>query len=206
MTDKEREYMFDQAIALTEVLNRQCDGLMDMIDNIDNREIAANRVSSLEADGDYIFHEFSMRFNYIVIEPSEHRAMVFSMLRHIEQAVDMIDELAKSVVRYNISEVPDGFRSAVNGICGAVRKEMHLVNVLRVYDSSRRVSFIRAVNDFDAFKVEYSKMYGMLIFDLFSNDYDPVYIMKWKSVYDAVLKVFESFEVSADDCYRYVIF
>ena len=199
MTGEEREFLFDQAVTMSELLYRQSDLLLEMLEDIDSRD-------AIEDEGDFTFHEFSLRFSTITIEPSERRMTVFQMVRHIEEGIDMLDELAKCVVRHNVTEVTDGFRSAVNCIAGAVKKEMHLINVLRTYDYKHKEEFIRAVNEFDAFKVEYYKMYNMLVYQLFSEDVDPINVIRWKSVYDAVKDVFEAFEVSADDCYKYMVF
>ena len=98
------------------------------------------------------------------------------------------------------------FSTLINCIAGAVKKEMHLINVLRTFDYKHKEEFIRAVNEFDAFKVEYFKMYNILVYQLFSEEHDPIDVMRWKSVYDAVKQVFEAFEVSADDCYKYMVF
>lgn len=206
MTGEEREFLFDQAVTLSELLYRQSDLLLEMLEDIDGRDSIADRIDAIEDEGDFVFHEFSLRFSEIKIEPSERRMTVFQMVRHIEEGIDMLDELAKCVVRHNVTEVTDGFRSAVNCIAGAVKKEMHLINVLRTYDHKHKEEFIRAVNEFDAFKVEYFKMYNMLVYQLFSEDVDPINVMRWKSVYDAVKDVFEAFEVSADDCYKFMVF
>ena len=167
MTGEEREFLFDQAVALSELLYRQSNLLLEMLEDIEGRDSIADRIDAIEDEGDFIFHEFSLRFSTITIEPSERRMSIFQMVRHIEEGIDMLDELSKCVVRHNVTEVTSGFRSSINCIAGAVKKEMHLINVLRTFD------------------------------------YD---VMRWKSVYDAVKQVFEAFEVSADDCYKYMVF
>ena len=206
MTSEEREYMFDQAVSLSELLYRQADLLLELLEDIDSRDVVAAKIDAIEDEGDFVFHEFCARFRTIVIEPSERRMGIFQMVRHIEEGIDMLDELAKCIARYNVSEVPSGFRSAVNCIAGAVKKEMHLINVLRAYDYKHKEEFIKAVNEFDSFKVEYFRMYNILIYQLFTEEHDPVDVIRWKSVYDAVKDVFEAFEVSADDCYKYMVF
>lgn len=206
MTGEEREFLFDQAVALSELLYRQTDLLLEMLEDIEGRDSIADRIDAIEDEGDFIFHEFSLRFSTITIEPSERRMSIFQMVRHIEEGIDMLDELSKCVVRHNVTEVTSGFRSSINCIAGAVKKEMHLINVLRTFDYKHKEEFIRAVNEFDAFKVEYFKMYNILVYQLFSEEHDPIDVMRWKSVYDAVKQVFEAFEVSADDCYKYMVF
>ena len=206
MTGEEREFLFDQAVALSELLYRQSDLLLEMLEDIEGRDSIADRIDAIEDEGDFIFHEFSLRFSTITIEPSERRMSIFQMVRHIEEGIDMLDELSKCVVRPNVTEVTSGFRSSIKCIAGAVKKEMHLINVLRTFDYKHKEEFIRAVNEFDAFKVEYFKMYNILVYQLFSEEHDPIDVMRWKSVYDAVKQVFEAFEVSADDCYKYMVF
>ena len=197
MTSEEREYLFDQAVSLSELLYRQSDLLLELLEDVDSRDSIAARIDAIEDEGDFMFHDFATKFMTITIEPSERRMAVFQMVRHIEEGIDMLDELAKCVVR---------FRSAVNCIAGAVKREMHLINVLRSYDYKHKDEFIRAVQEFDGFKVEYYKMHDILIYQLFSGDNDPIDVLRWKSVYDAVKAVFAAFEISADDCYKFVVF
>lgn len=206
MTGEEREYMFDQAVFLSELLYRQTDLLLDLLEDIDSRDVIAAKIDAIEDEGDFAFHDFSANFREIVIEPSERRMAVYQMVRHIEEGIDMLDELSKCVVRYNVTEVPAGFRSAINCIAGAVKKEMHLINVMRTFDYKHKEEFIKGVQEFDSFKVEYFRMHDILVNQLFSQETDPIEVLRWKSVYDAVKGVFEAFEVSADDCYKYMVF
>ena len=206
MTGEERDFLFDEAVSLSELLYRQSDLLLEMLEDIDNRDLIADKIDAIEDEGDFIFHEFSLRFSSITIEPSERRMAIYQMVRHIEEGIDMLDELAKCVVRLNVTEVISGFRSSINCIAGAVKKEMHLINVLRAFDYKHKEEYIKAVNEFDAFKVEYFKMYNILVYQLFSEEHDPIDVIRWKTIYDSVKHVFEAFEVSADDCYKFVVF
>ena len=135
----------------------------------------------------------------------ERRNYIFQLARHVENCVDMIDELSMTIVRYNTRTVSPGIKASVNAIAGCVKKEMHLLNILRTYEPENKELFLRAINEFDAFKVDFYKMYDMLIFGLFSQAHDTVDIIRCKAIYDAVKDIFKAFEVSADDCYKYVM-
>ena len=121
------------------------------------------------------------------------------MIRHIEDITDMVDELSKTIVRYNMRTVTNGFKASV------VKKLIVLINAMREYQPELKEQFTKTVNAFDAFKVDYEKMYDVLIFELFSKPHDVVDIIRCKAVYDAIRDIFEAFEVSADDAYKYVV-
>ena len=189
MTIDEREYLFDHAQQLSEILNEEC---------------VSRRINKLEDDGDHIFHAFADKLHQV--EPdTEKRMNIFQMARHIEDCIDMVDELSMTIVRYNTRTVNPGMKASVNAIAGCVKKEMHLLNILRTYEPENKELFLRAINEFDAFKVDFYKMYDMLIFGLFSQAHDTVDIIRCKAIYDAVKDIFKAFEVSADDCYKYVM-
>ena len=76
---------------------------------------------------------------------------------------------------------------------------------MREYEPEMKEHFTKTVNSFDAFKVDYEKMYDVLIFDLFSKPHDVVDIIRCKAVYDAIRDIFEAFEVSADDAYKFIV-
>ena len=204
MTIDEREYLFDHAQQLSEILNEECVELLGMLEKIEDRVAISRRINKLEDDGDHIFHAFADKLHQV--EPdTEKRMNIFQMARHIEDCIDMVDELSMTIVRYNTRTVNPGMKASVNAIAGCVKKEMHLLNILRTYEPENKELFLRAINEFDAFKVDFYKMYDMLIFGLFSQAHDTVDIIRCKAIYDAVKDIFKAFEVSADDCYKYVM-
>lgn len=204
MTSEERDYLFDQAIALSGILEKECVELLGMMENIDDRVAISREISKLEAEGDDIFHTTTERLQKIELEP-DIRLRIFQMIRHIEDVTDMVDELSKTIVRYNMRTVTNGFKASVNSINAAVTKLIVLINAMREYQPELKEQFTKTVNAFDAFKVDYEKMYDVLIFELFSKPHDVVDIIRCKAVYDAIRDIFEAFEVSADDAYKYVI-
>ena len=204
MTSEERDYLFDQAIALSGILEKECVELLGMMENIDDRVAISREITKLEAEGDDLFHTTTERLQKIELEP-DIRLRIFQMIRHIEDITDMVDELSKTIVRYNMRTVTNGFKASVNSINAAVTKLIVLINAMREYQPELKEQFTKTVNAFDAFKVDYEKMYDVLIFELFSKPHDVVDIIRCKAVYDAIRDIFEAFEVSADDAYKYVI-
>ena len=204
MTNEERDYLFDQALALSGILEQECLELLGMMENIDDRVAISRAIAKLESEGDDIFHATGARLQKMDLDP-ETRIKIFQMIRHIEDVTDMVDELSKTIVRYNTRTVTNGFKASVNSINGAVKKLVVLINAMREYEPEMKDHFTRTVNTFDAFKVDYEKMYDVLIFDLFSKPHDVVDIIRCKAIYDAIRDIFEAFEVSADDAYKYIV-
>ena len=204
MTIEERDYLFDQALALSGILEQECLELLGMMENIDDRVAISRAISKLESEGDDIFHATGARLQKMELDP-ETRIKIFQMIRHVEDVTDMVDELSKTIVRYNTRTVTTGFKASVNSINGAVKKLVVLINAMREYTPEMKDHFTKTVNTFDAFKVDYEKMYDVLIFDLFSKPHDVVDIIRCKAIYDAIRDIFEAFEVSADDAYKYIV-
>ena len=204
MNNEDREYLFDQAQQLSEILNEECTELLGMLEKIEDRVAISRRINKLEDDGDHVFHAFADKLHQVE-QDSEKRISIFQMARHIEECVDMVDELSMTIVRYNTRTVSPGMKASVNAIAGCVKKELHLLNIMRTYEPEKKELFLRAINEFDAFKVDFYKMYDMLIFGLFSQAHDTVDIIRCKAIYDAVKDIFKAFEVCADDCYKYIM-
>ena len=204
MTIEEKNYLFDQAIALSGILEQESVELLGMMENIDDRVAISKAISKLEAEGDDIFHAATAELQKMELD-EETRLKIFHMIRHIEDVTDMIDELSKTIVRYNTRTVTNGFKASVNSINGAIKKLVVLINAMREYEPEMKEHFTKTVNSFDAFKVDYEKMYDVLIFDLFSKPHDVVDIIRCKAVYDAIRDIFEAFEVSADDAYKFIV-
>ena len=177
MNNEDREYLFDQAQQLSEILNEECTELLGMLEKIEDRVAISRRINKLEDDGDHVFHAFADRLHQVEQDP-EKRISIFQMARHIEECVDMVDELSMTIVRYNTRTVSPGMKASVNAIAGCVKKELHLLNIMRTYEPEKKELFLRAINEFDAFKVDFYKMYDMLIFGLFSQAHDTVDIIR----------------------------
>lgn len=206
MTAEERDYLFDVGVSLGNVLYRQCELLLEMIDEMDRRDEFVIKIASLENEGDLIFHEFGFKFSEIEITPSDRRANIYRMESHLEESIDMINELAKCLVRYNVTEATEGYKASVNCIYGAVNSFMHLINAFRLYQSGAKGNFIKTVNAFDSYGVNFEKMYELFIRQLFTEETDPIDVIRWKAIYDTVREVFEAFETCADDCYNFIYF
>lgn len=204
MTNEERDFLFDQGLALSSILERVCVELLGMMENIDDRVEISRSISKLESEGDDVFHAANDRLQLMELS-NEDRVKIFSMLRHVEDIIDMVDELGKTIVRYNTRTVTNGFKAGVNSINGAVNKLVVLINAMREYKPEHKDQVTRAVNTFDAFKVDYEKMYDVLIYELFSKPHDIVDIIRCKAIYDAIRDIFSAFEASADDAYRYIV-
>jgi uncharacterized protein Yka (UPF0111/DUF47 family) len=204
MTNEERDYLFDQGLALSSILERVCVELLGMMENIDDRVAISRAISKLESEGDDVFHAANDRLQKMELSPDD-RHKIFTMLRHVENAIDMVDELSKTIVRYNTRTVTNGFKASVNSINGAVKKLVVMINAMREYTPELKEQFTRTVNTFDAFKVDYEKMYDVLIYELFSTPHDIVDIIRCKAIYDAIRDIFTAFEVSADDAYKYIV-
>ena len=204
MTLEEKNYLFDQALALSAILEQECLELLGMMENIDDRVAISRAIAKLESEGDDIFHATNERLQKMELDP-EMRIKIFQMIRHIEDVTDMVDELSKTIVRYNTRTVTNGFKASVNSINGAVKKLVVLINAMREYEPEMKEHFTRTVNTFDAFKVDYEKMYDVLIYELFSTPHDIVDIIRCKAIYDAIRDIFTAFEVSADDAYKYIV-
>ena len=137
MNNEDREYLFDQAQQLSEILNEECTELLGMLEKIEDRVAISRRINKLEDDGDHVFHAFADRLHQVEQDP-EKRISIFQMARHIEECVDMVDELSMTIVRYNTRTVSPGMKASVNAIAGCVKKELHLLNIMRTYEPVRK--------------------------------------------------------------------
>ena len=204
MTNEERDFLFDQGLALSSILGNVCVELLGMMEKIEDRVAISRAISKLESEGDDVFHAANDRLQKMDLN-TEDRFKIFTMLRHVEDVIDMVDELSKTIVRYNTRTVTNGFKASVNSINGAVQKLVVLINAMREYTPEMKEHFTKTVNTFDAFKVDYEKMYDVLIYELFSTPHDIVDIIRCKAIYDAIRDIFTAFEVSADDAYKYIV-
>ena len=195
MRESDREIIFDCAITLVSIALEQCDAFVEMCDYIDERSSISRRISSYESNADDAYHELGYYYiqNKLMSDPDA--VSLYNILVALEGITDSYEELANSLVRYNISESGQSLRDCAAALYGAGQKMHDLIIA------------IRDITSLDKFKSRFCKFYDEAILEMFT-DYDKddaIDIIRSKAVYDAFKAVFEAYEKLSEKCQVYIM-
>ncbi|SCW43455.1 hypothetical protein SAMN02910456_01107 [Ruminococcaceae bacterium YRB3002] len=205
MREADRATIFDCAISIVTIACEQCDAFVEMCDYLDERATIARRISSYEANADEEYSNLGFYFleNKLMGDPDA--VNLFNIVTSLEAITDSFEELANSLVRYNINESGKSLCDCAAALYGASQKMHDLILAIR--DKAPVSLIIRDITALDKYKSRYCKFYDEAILELFT-DYDKddaIDIIRSKAVYDAFKDVFESFEKLSERCYRYIM-
>lgn len=203
MTDIELSNIVKTGIALSDCIKKECDLLIEMMDFIGDSERICARISAIENDGDEIAHQIAYYYRENGLNNDKSAMNFYNAITEMEACTDALEELAKVIVRYNVTEVNDVLVNSVAMMHLAAEKNMELC--ISYNSSEPEGKIIRKIMDLDKFKIDYLKVYDKVIKELFSGDYDPVDVIRWKEVYTQVKEVFEAFENISDAAFRSIV-
>ena len=197
------DYMHDCAVKLCEYLIKECSILIEMTDFIGDCEEICNRISATEYDADSIMHTLSYYFKDNNLADDDGANMFFDVIKSLEYSTDVVEELAKTVYRYNYTNIDEKFVNCSGLALRAAKDTLKLVTT--VHDDSSVGVLAKEIKKLDQYKIDFMRDYDHMIRDLFTSDMDPVEIIKTHNVIDAFKNVFLSFEQISDTAFTLLI-
>ena len=161
--------------------------------SLEDRQVRAVELKALEHEGDAITKNIFMALNSTFITPFD-RDDIREIASHLDDILDYVEGVAKSFVVFELSESPSALRQfafILREMADEIDRMTSLIWDLsdeqKIQASTVRVSELE--NQADA-------LYTTVIGDLFKTGGNPIEIMKWKEVYEAL-------ESACDACKDY---
>ena len=204
MKTSDYEFVFNNISRLADILRTECETLCEIIDFEDNIEVIVRKVSALEDDADTVYHEITYYYVETKLAEEKEAMMLLTIAGAIEDTTDLVDELARDLIRYNITSIRDNAFSSIKSCESAANKLIELVMTMR--KNSKVDSPYKKIIELDHFKVENNKVYDNQMKKLFTNEKDPIEVIKWKDIYTSLRSIFESYEYISELCEKYLIY
>lgn len=203
MRDRDKSTIFDCATSIAVIITEQCDALVEMCDYIEERVMISRRISSFESNADDVFHNLGLYMleNKLMTDPDAN--LLFEVVRKLEAITDAFEEVANSLVRYNITESGESLQECATALYGASQMAYELL--INIRDKAPSSLILRDLSTLDRFKSKYCQFYDEAILELFTEPHDPIDIIKTKAIYDAFKDIFDDYEEMTEACYRYVL-
>ena len=170
-------HIYDAATKLAEMLAGNATEFQAHLDSI----------KAIEHQCDELTHSISKKLNTSFITPFD-REDIYMLSGALDDIVDLIDDIARAFVMYNVRETTDYARQFGDVI---QRMAVQLHEVVSTLErpagiSPRLVEIHRLENEGD-------DLYHEAIADLFQGTPDPIRVIRWKDIYDKL-------EAAVDRC------
>lgn len=204
MKENDRESIFGYIFSIGEILKRECNSFLEILDNPEDGEEISRRVSSYEEEADSIFHDLALLYQSGNLARDPEAITLLEVSRSVEDCTDAVQQLSMDFYRYNITEIRDEIYTLLINISRASSKVSDLILSLRKMDNLNPP--IKYIVELDSYKVDCLKIYDENIRRLFTSETDPIEIIRWKAIYESFKQTFQSFEVVADTSAKVIFF
>jgi predicted phosphate transport protein (TIGR00153 family) len=174
------------AVAIAERLVELLDRYPDEADDL------VREVKELEHEGDRLTHELVDLLNRTFVTPFDRDDM-YRLAGALDDICDYVDEAAGRVVSYGVAEIREQAPGQAQVIRRAAGKLSEAVGGLEGFKESRRELIeLRELED------EGDRLVHDAVSSLFKGDADPLTVIRWKDIHEALEEAVDACEKAAD--------
>ena len=167
---------------LVELLDRYPDGADDLVRD----------VKELEHEGDRLTHELVDLLNRTFVTPFDRDDM-YRLAGALDDICDHVDEAADNLGSWGVDRVPEKARLQAEVIFEAAKKLDEAVRRLDGFKESRRELIeLRELED------EGDRLEHDAVSSLFTDDADPLTVIRWKDIHEGLEEAVDACENAAD--------
>src|SRR5437660_7943409 len=187
---KEFFQLFNQASANAVAISR---ALVDLLAQAPNGSQERIRdIKDLEHEGDRLTHEVVNLLNRTFVTPFDRDDM-YRLAGALDDICDHVDEAAGRIVSYDVAEIREQARGQAQVIRRAAGKLAEAVGGLEGFKESRRELIeLRELED------EGDRLEHDAVSSLFTDDADPLTVIRWKDIHEGLEEAVDACENAAD--------
>jgi uncharacterized protein len=155
-----------------------------------NIRALAARIKEIEHETDVITHACVERLHTTFITPLD-RDDIHTLITRMDDIMDYIESAAAAVMLYELSEMTDPARALADVLVRAT--ETVAVAVMGLKNMKRSDAILNACIEVNRLENEGDEILRSALADLFRGATDPLLVLKWKEVYEAL-------ETATDRC------
>ena len=164
--------------------------LKDMLQEFDNLRERVRAIEEVEHKGDSLTHEIIKKLNTSFVTPID-REDILALASSLDDVIDLIDAAATRLMLYKVTETTPHARELGFLILKCVQ-ELHK-GIVHLPSSKGRDHVYEHCVEVNSLENEADRVCRDAIAYLFDNETDPIFILKWKEIY-------ETLETATDRC------
>lgn len=162
----------------------------ELVLNWSSDSSGAQGLRDLEHECDLTTHEIMDKLNRTFVTPLD-REDIHELAKELDDVIDIIQAISERMILFRIEKVTEDLIELANILEDAIFTMAKAVGSIRELNRPRRVlDYCIEIN-----RLENSgdRAYERAIANLFDKHTDPIYILKWKEIYDST-------EMAIDKC------
>jgi uncharacterized protein len=185
-------HLFDEAAANT---RKGADLLVEMLTHFDDVRAKAREIKGVEHVGDELTHNTYELLNRIFVTPLD-REDIASLASSLDDILDLVEASADDFVVTGVTEPTAPAIELTQIIAQAAAKVQEAVGILG--DRRRHDAIRELVTQINTLENEGDRVYRTAMEELYKMS-DPIYILKWKQIYDHLERAIDRCEDVADE-------
>jgi uncharacterized protein Yka (UPF0111/DUF47 family) len=190
---EDRFYRFFEEAAAN--VRRGAEMLLEMLTNYEDVPNRAKAIKGIEHTGDDLTHKAYELLNRIFVTPLD-REDIAALASTLDDILDLIEASADDFVVTGIERPTGPAIEMAQLIVRATAKVQEAMTLLRSRKSHEKLR--QLLTDINSIENEGDSVYRDAVQELFKQP-DPVYILKWKQVYDHLERAIDACEDVADE-------
>ena len=164
--------------------------LLDLLEDFRNIPEKVKKIKDIEHAGDKITHTTIEKLNQTFITPLD-REDIHELISRLDDIIDLIDSAVARMHLYKIDKVTEDAKALGKVLVKATQIIMELLPKMRTLKLSS--SLLQDCIAIHTQENEGDRIEQHALASLFENGQDPIYIIKWKDIY-------EELESATDRC------
>jgi len=191
MTQREMTF-FDVFEAASEIAYQSAVILQDLVLHYDDPEAKIKALEAKEHEGDQQVHAMMDRLNKSFITPID-REDLFAISKDLDTITDCIESTAHLFTMFDVHTVREDAKAFVKLIVEATREVHALTKEMKNFKKSKELK--PKVIEVNRLENEGDQLHRRAVHTLFTQEKDPLEVMKWKEVYENLESALDACEV-----------
>jgi predicted phosphate transport protein (TIGR00153 family) len=157
--------------------------LVEMLEHLDRRESLAAKIKELEHKGDQVTHDCVQALHQTWITPLD-REEIHALITKLDDVLDFLEAAGERIALYDIRDVrPEAIELAklIARSCLDIQKAVSMLT--KISDAKPLLDLCVSINKHEH---EADEIYRKALARLFNGNNDPLEVMKWRDILDAL--------------------
>ncbi|MCL0044276.1 DUF47 family protein [Dehalococcoidia bacterium] len=163
-------------------LKATAESLLDLMDDYTDVPRKVANIKILEESGDKIIHTIMTSLHRTFVTPID-REDIAALGERLDDIVDSIEEVARIMIEYRIDE-PSGHAKELSRVILRCCETLEQAIGLLQFRGSKLQEILPLAAAINIMENEADHVASRAIGELFNSDVEPLYVLKWKEVYN----------------------
>jgi len=166
------------------VVVRGGDILLNVINDYTDLDIKMAKLTAMEHEGDRLIQDLVNRLNTSFILPFD-REDAFQLVQKISTTLDYITGIIDRMILYKTGEPDDRVKEMVKVLYEALLLQEKAFNLIDRVEHNKK-EILECCEQIRKLERKQDNLYRSGVAGLFENEDDPIFIIKWREIYEHI--------------------